>query len=164
MSRAAVLALAALIGAALAWAVDRFSPPPTADARLGSAAAFATFGLQEQEFLPPDRTPARWTGGRARFAFRNLPAVPLQLEVRARAHRNPVRVVAGGAEVALLPPGREEITAELPPPRGGSLDVELLTDALVGPLIYRHLVTGRSTGPAVLRRHVDQVLRGVAAD
>lgn len=42
-------------------------------------------------------------------------------------------------------------------------DVELLTDALVGPLIYRHLVTGRSTGPAVLRRHIDQVVRGVAA-
>jgi hypothetical protein len=131
MNRAWAVGLCALAGAALAWAVDRFSPPPTADARLGSAAAFATFGLQEQEFLPPDRAPARWTGARAGFAFRNLPAVPLHLEVRARAHRNPVRVVAGGAEVAQLPPGREEIAVELPAARDGSLDVELVTEPFV---------------------------------
>jgi AcrR family transcriptional regulator len=44
------------------------------------------------------------------------------------------------------------------------IDVELMVDLLLAPLIYRNLISGRPVNAQVARRLVSQVLRGALAD
>ena len=106
MGRAATgtaLVAAALIGAATAAALHRWSPPPSADVARGTEEAFGA-GLHRRE-LPPRHAPLRWTTGRATFAFDHLPGGDADLEVALAGHHGPVIVAADGVVVGVLPAG-----------------------------------------------------------
>src|SRR5437870_5341950 len=71
---AAAVAVAALVGAAIAAGVERTAPVPSAEVMRGGETAFGE-GLQRREMVP-GRGPQRWTTPEARFLFRDLPAGP----------------------------------------------------------------------------------------
>jgi len=122
----ATVAVAALVGAALAAAVDRAGPGPSAEVARGGETAFAR-GLHRREMVP-GHGPQRWTMPQARFLFRDLPAGPLEAEVRVRGHRTPVVVAIDGIVVGTLDPGRVALVASVPSVRRGDHVIELRTE------------------------------------
>jgi hypothetical protein len=117
---------AVLAALAVAVAVDRRAPWPTADVSRGGEDAFAS-GLYPRE-LPPGGRPLRWTTAHARLRFRHLPEGPARLSVRVRGHRGPVRVAVDGVEIGILPPGGG---GDWPIAAGRSVAVDLVTEPFV---------------------------------
>jgi len=70
----------------------------------------------------------RWTSGRARFRFVDLPAGRLAIEVRIRAHQGPVTVSAAGVVLGVLGPGERAGDYQLRLTRRGPLMVELAAE------------------------------------
>ena len=123
---AAAIALAALVAAILAAAVDRLAPAPSADVRRGGETAFGS-GLHRREMVP-GHGPQRWTMPQARFVFRDLPAGPAEAEVRVHGHRTAVVVAVDGIVGGAIDPGRTGLVVPLSPARRGDHVVELTTD------------------------------------
>ncbi len=106
MGRAATgtaLVAAAVLGAAAAAIVQRWSPPPSADVARGTEEAFAK-GLQRRE-LPPRHAPIRWTTDRVALAFEHVAGKEAELEVALAGHQGPVVVAADGVVVGVVPAG-----------------------------------------------------------
>ena len=141
--RRAAFAVAGLAAMACAALLDRFAPFPSADVTQGSDECFARGGLGERELSAPDRGPQRWTTGRARFRFENLPAGPLRVTVVADGHRSPLVIAADGRILGVIPPEDDRGVFDVPTRRGDGLDVELQ----VAPFVVR----GRHLG-TLLRR------------
>ena len=123
---AASVAVAALVGAALATAVDRLGPAASADVARGGETAFAQ-GLQPREMVP-GRGPQRWTTPQARFLLRDLPGGPAEVDVRLHGQRTPVVIAVDGVVVGRIDPGRTALVAPLSLARSGDHELELRTD------------------------------------
>ena len=123
---AAAVAVAALVGAAIAAGVERTAPVPSAEVMRGGETAFGE-GLQRREMVP-GRGPQRWTTPEARFLFRDLPAGPAEAEVRAHGHRTPLLVAVDGIVSGSIEPGRAVLVAPLSFRRRGDHTVELRTE------------------------------------
>src|SRR5712692_2646990 len=124
-SGAASVAVAALVGAALATAVDRLGPAASADVARGGETAFAR-GLEPREMVP-GRGPQRWTTPQARFLLRDLPAGPAEVDVRLHGQRTPVVIAVDGVIVGTIDPGRTALVAPLSLARRGDHVLELRT-------------------------------------
>jgi len=125
-SGAATVAVAALLAAALATAVNRLGPAASADVARGGETAFAD-GLQPREMVP-GRGPQRWTTPQARFLWRDLPAGPAELDVRVHGQRTPVVIAVDGVVVGTIDPGRTALVTPLSLARSGDHVVELRTE------------------------------------
>src|SRR5262245_39579347 len=142
------MAAGAVLGLVAAVALDRASPPPSAEVAAGSEEAFAS-GLEPRELVPRS-LPQRWTSPESRFRFRNLPPGPARLEVALHAQRTPVALVVDGVIVGTLAPGTS--AAEVPLTAGRALDVTLRPDGLwagrrrLAPLLDRVRVTPAAAG------------------
>lgn len=126
-SRVASLGVA-LATSGLAATVASRGVASVADVRLGTEAAFALpGGLHARENIPRGGS-LRWTGPRATFIFDHLPPGSVDLTVRVRGHRLPVRLAANGALVGEIAPGAEEAAPRISI-RGSRLrlDVEVET-------------------------------------
>ena len=123
---AASVAVAALVGAALATAVDRLGPAASADVARGGETAFAQ-GLQPREMVP-GRGPQRWTTPQARFLLRDLPGGPVEVDVRLHGQRMPVVIAVDGVVVGTIDPGRTALVAPLSLARSGDHELELRTE------------------------------------
>jgi hypothetical protein len=118
--------MAALVAGALATAVDRLGPAPSAAVLRGGETAFAR-GLNRREMVP-GRGPQRWTSPQAWFLFRDLPAGPAEVEVRVHGHRTPVLVVVDGIIAGTVDPGRMALVTPFSLARAGDHVVELRTE------------------------------------
>jgi hypothetical protein len=147
-SRAATVTLAAVASVSLSVLLVRLGPPPSADVSRGTEGLFAA-GLHARELSGPDRRPQRWTTGRALLRFRDLPAGPLQVDVRVHGHRSPVVVAADGVIVGSIDTGRRRASFLVPSRAGPELEVELRVEPFtaggerrLGTLLDRVTVVG----------------------
>ena len=132
-SRRAVIAAAAavaLAGALLAWAVDRTSPPASAETARGTEEAFSLGPHRRQ--VPGGGLPVRWTGPRDAFAFHRLPPGPAVVDVALAGHRSPVQVAASGVVLGAVLPGQAGGRFALPAGHGPAVRLDLATDVAPG--------------------------------
>jgi hypothetical protein len=144
----ATTAAAVLIALALAAAMGRLAPPPSAEVARGGETAFAR-GLHRREIVP-GLGPQRWTAPRARFLFRDVPSGAAELTVRLRGHRTTVVVGVDGVVIGTLEPGRASLVSSLASLRAGDHEVELRTEGFQAPdgRILGALLDGVTLRPA----------------